>query len=191
MLTRIKSTYHEFPLEYWILVLANFIDSIGGTMIWPFFALYVTQKFDVGMTEAGILIAIFSVSGFIGSMIGGALADKFGRRSLAMGFLMPALLLVLSPVLAEQRRRLLDQDKRLLSTLRRNYEREDKDVENWDDLPAPEKVAVTEQELAAARKELDAARAELRRVRSAPSCSRKACRIRSSIASPDGKASKR
>ena len=35
-----------------------------------------------------------------------------------------ALLLVLSPVLAEQRRRLLDQDKRLLSTLRRNYERD-------------------------------------------------------------------
>lgn len=84
MLSRVKATYHEFPLEYWILVLANFIDSIGGTMIWPFFALYVTQKFDVGMTEAGILIAIFSVSGFIGSMIGGALADKFGRRSLVL-----------------------------------------------------------------------------------------------------------
>jgi MFS family permease len=84
MLTRIKSTYREFPREYWILVLANFIDSIGGTMIWPFFALYVTQKFDVGMTEAGILIAIFSISGFIGSMFGGALADKFGRRSLVL-----------------------------------------------------------------------------------------------------------
>jgi MFS family permease len=84
MLTRIKSTYQEFPLEYWILVLASFIDSVGGTMIWPFFALYVTQRFGVGMTEAGILIAIFSISGFIGSMIGGALADKFGRRSLVL-----------------------------------------------------------------------------------------------------------
>ena len=84
MLTRIKSTYQEFPLEYWILVLANFIDSVGGTMIWPFFALYITQKFDVGMTQAGIFIAIFSISGFIGSMIGGALADKFGRRSLVL-----------------------------------------------------------------------------------------------------------
>jgi PAS domain S-box-containing protein len=35
-----------------------------------------------------------------------------------------ALLLALTPVLAEQRQRLLEQDKRLLSTLRRNYERD-------------------------------------------------------------------
>jgi PAS domain S-box-containing protein len=39
-------------------------------------------------------------------------------------FSVSALLLVLVPVLAEQRQRLLDQDQRLLSTLRRNYERE-------------------------------------------------------------------
>jgi PAS domain S-box-containing protein len=46
--------------------------------------------------------------------------------TLAVVFLgsVAALLLVLSPVLAEQRRRLLDQDERLLSTLRRNYERD-------------------------------------------------------------------
>ncbi len=35
-----------------------------------------------------------------------------------------ALVLVLVPVLGEQRQRLLDQDRRLLSTLRRNYERD-------------------------------------------------------------------
>jgi PAS domain S-box-containing protein len=35
-----------------------------------------------------------------------------------------ALLLLLAPLLGEQRRRLLDQDKRLLTTLRRNYERD-------------------------------------------------------------------
>jgi PAS domain S-box-containing protein len=39
-------------------------------------------------------------------------------------FSVGALLLVLVPVLAGQRQRLLDQDKRLLSTLRRNYERD-------------------------------------------------------------------
>ena len=39
-------------------------------------------------------------------------------------FSVSALLLVLVPVLAEQRQRLLDQDQRLLSTLRRNYERD-------------------------------------------------------------------
>ena len=46
--------------------------------------------------------------------------------ALALVFLgsLGVLLLVLSPVLGEQRQRLLEQDRHLLSTLRRNYERE-------------------------------------------------------------------
>ena len=84
MFTGIKDTYNEFPRTFWTLVGASFIDRLGGTMIFPFFALYVTQKFNVGMTQAGVLLAIFSVAGLVGSMIGGALADKFGRRGMVL-----------------------------------------------------------------------------------------------------------
>jgi len=84
MLDRIKGTYQEFPPKFWVLVMATFIDRVGGTLIFPFFALYITQKFGVGMTQAGVLIAIFSMSGFLGSMVGGALADKFGRRGMVL-----------------------------------------------------------------------------------------------------------
>lgn len=84
MISRLKGTWEEFPRDFWTLVLATFIDRLGGTMIFPFFALYVTQKFDVGMTEAGILFAIFSISGFLGNLVGGALTDKFGRRGIVI-----------------------------------------------------------------------------------------------------------
>ena len=84
MFTRIKETYNEFPRTFWTLVGASFIDRLGGTMIFPFFALYITQKFNVGMTQAGVLLAIFSVAGLVGSMIGGALTDKFGRRGMVI-----------------------------------------------------------------------------------------------------------
>jgi len=84
MITRLKLTYQEFPKTFWIVVGAQFIDRLGGTLIFPFFALYITQKFGVGMTQAGILLAIFSISGLLGSMIGGALTDKFGRKGLVL-----------------------------------------------------------------------------------------------------------
>ena len=51
-------------------------------MLFPFFSLYITQKFNVGMTQAGIVLGIFALSGLFGQMIGGALTDKFGRRNL-------------------------------------------------------------------------------------------------------------
>ena len=82
MLTRLKKIYHEFPRLFWIVVIVSFIDRIGGTLLFPFFALYVTQKFNVGMTQAGILLGMSSLFGLIGSTIGGALTDKFGRKQL-------------------------------------------------------------------------------------------------------------
>jgi MFS family permease len=84
MLTKFRNTYEEFPNTFWIVVVAQFIDRLGGTLIYPFFALYITQKFGVGMTQAGILFGIFSISGLAGSMVGGALTDRFGRKGLVL-----------------------------------------------------------------------------------------------------------
>jgi len=84
MFTRLNKIYHEFPRLFWVVVGVRFIDGIGGTLLFPFFALYITQKFDVGMTQAGILLGISSLFGLAGSMAGGALTDKFGRKQLIL-----------------------------------------------------------------------------------------------------------
>ncbi len=84
MFTRLKKIYTEFPPLFWIIVGTLFIDSIGSTLLFPFFALYITQKFAVGMTQAGILLGMSSLFGLIGSIVGGAITDKFGRRRLIL-----------------------------------------------------------------------------------------------------------
>jgi MFS family permease len=84
MFTRLTKIYHEFPRLFWTVVTVSFIDGVGGTLLFPFFALYITQKFGVGMTQAGILLGMSSLFGLIGSMVGGALTDKFGRKQLIL-----------------------------------------------------------------------------------------------------------
>lgn len=79
---RIQRTYRRFNSKFWVLVFSAFIDRLGGTMVFPFFSLYITSKFNVGMAEAGVLLGSFSLFGFIGSMVGGALADRFGRKGM-------------------------------------------------------------------------------------------------------------
>src|SRR5512145_1591845 len=76
----IRNLYREYRRSFWILVGATFIDRLGGSLLFPFFALYITKKFNVGMTEVGVLFALFSLSALIGNFLGGALTDRVGRR---------------------------------------------------------------------------------------------------------------
>ncbi|MCC6300411.1 MAG: MFS transporter [Anaerolineales bacterium] len=75
-----KKTFKDYPRAFWVYNLVVFIDRLGGFMLYPFFALYLTKKFEIGMATVGLLFAVFSVSGMIGSALGGALTDRMGRK---------------------------------------------------------------------------------------------------------------
>jgi MFS family permease len=91
-LNRLRAVYHEFPRQFWIIIVCSFIDNLGGALMFPFFTLYITQKFAVGMTQVGVLFGLFSFSSVVGSVVGGALADRFGRKGMLLfGLVMSAL----------------------------------------------------------------------------------------------------
>jgi MFS family permease len=81
-MNRALQIYREYPRDFWMMIAVNFVDRLGGSLLFPFFALYLTKKFNIGMTEVGELFFIFFVSGFIGSFPGGALTDRFGRKGI-------------------------------------------------------------------------------------------------------------
>ncbi|MFQ5942693.1 MAG: MDR family MFS transporter [Anaerolineales bacterium] len=80
--TRLQELYRDFPRPFWTLTGVTFIDQVGGALLYPFFALYFTNRFGVGMTAVGALFALYAVSSMAGQLIGGAISDRFGRRSM-------------------------------------------------------------------------------------------------------------
>src|SRR5512140_483875 len=88
LLASSRRVYNEYPRAFWIYNVIVFIDRLGGFMLYPFFALYLTKKFEIGMSTVGILFAIFSVSGMVGSALGGAIADRMGRKAVIIGSLL-------------------------------------------------------------------------------------------------------
>lgn len=87
LLENAKKTFNEYPRAFWTYNVVVFIDLLGGFMLYPFFALYLTQKFDISMATVGILFAIFSITGFVGSALGGALTDRMGRKGVIIASL--------------------------------------------------------------------------------------------------------
>ena len=101
MLNRLQAIYQEYPKTFWIIMGGMFIDQLGGALLFPFFGLYITSKYGVGMTEVGVLFTILAVTGLVGSIIGGALTDKFGRKVMILAGLvisaLSSLLLAFAP----------------------------------------------------------------------------------------------
>ncbi|MBU1050182.1 MFS transporter [Candidatus Bipolaricaulota bacterium] len=96
MIGNLRSIYREFPKSFWILIFASYIDVIGRSSVTVFFALYVTQRFNVGMTKVGGLLALFAIAGMVGSTVGGALTDHLGRRGVIVFGLITSALATLS-----------------------------------------------------------------------------------------------
>lgn len=87
-LANLKKIFHDYPSAFWRYNLVVFIDRLGGFMLYPFFALYLTKKFAIGMSTVGILFAVFSISGMLGSALGGALTDRVGRKGVIIASLL-------------------------------------------------------------------------------------------------------
>ena len=81
---RIREIYAEYPRQFWVLNGALFIDRLGGALVYPFLTLYITKKFAIGMTEIGALFGLYSLANLGGSLIGGALTDRLGRKGMLM-----------------------------------------------------------------------------------------------------------
>jgi MFS family permease len=80
----IKETYKDFTSTFWTLIGAMFIDRLGGSLLFPFFSLYITERFGVGMTEVGYIFMLHTSAMFFGNMLSGALTDKFGRKKMLL-----------------------------------------------------------------------------------------------------------
>ena len=91
-LANLRRTFSEYPRQFWILIGATFIDNVGGALLFPFFTLYITARFGVGMTTVGLIFAVYSIASVFGSAVGGALTDRFGRKTMLLfGLLASAL----------------------------------------------------------------------------------------------------
>jgi MFS family permease len=100
LLKNARNVYHEFPSQFWVVVGASFIDRLGGAMLFPFFTLYLTEKFGIGMTQVGVMFFLFAISSVVGSTIGGALSDRLGRKGMVIfGLVMSATTSILMGVI--------------------------------------------------------------------------------------------
>ncbi|MEH7456072.1 MFS transporter [Bacillus pseudomycoides] len=77
-----KNTWRELremDRNVWIRFVGETLNGIAMMMLMPFFALYLKDKVD-SLLQVGIIMALSPIAASVGSLIGGRIADIYGRK---------------------------------------------------------------------------------------------------------------
>jgi MFS family permease len=80
MIKRLRSTYQKYPSQFWLMFFGMLISTIGGSMIWPYLMIYVSETLAAPMTVAASLMTLNSAFGLVASFLVGPVIDRFGRK---------------------------------------------------------------------------------------------------------------
>ncbi|MEV1020492.1 MFS transporter [Streptomyces sp. NPDC050264] len=79
-----KESVAGLPREFWWLWTSTLVNRLGAFVL-TFLALYLTAQRDFSASYAGLVASLIGCGGVIASMLGGVLADRFGRRPTLLG----------------------------------------------------------------------------------------------------------
>ena len=86
--------YVQLPLPVRILCLGSLINR-AGSFVLIFLAIYASEQLGFGVPFATACIGVLGLGSMAGSMLGGHLADRFGRRGVMLFALFGGALLLL------------------------------------------------------------------------------------------------
>ena len=68
------------PRTYWTLWTGMLLNRLGGTVFF-LLGIYLTRERGLAPELAGLVISLYAAGGLFAGPVGGALADRFGRRA--------------------------------------------------------------------------------------------------------------
>lgn len=69
-----------YPRQFWLINLVMMLAWTFHSMVWPYLTLFASERLHQPLTNVTLLISIHSAVGLTATFIGGAIADRFGRK---------------------------------------------------------------------------------------------------------------
>lgn len=102
----VRSTAGGLPATFWYLWTGTLINRLGSFVI-IFLAIYLTTVRDFSAAYAGLVMGIYGAGSAVGVLLGGVLADRWGRRRTLLTAQVMAAIMMLALGLARDRHMIL------------------------------------------------------------------------------------
>lgn len=80
MIIRLKHILSEYPRQFWVVTLVMCLAYTFHSMLWPFLIIYASKTLNMPLAAVTSLLMVNALVGMVTTFLGGAIADKFGRK---------------------------------------------------------------------------------------------------------------
>ncbi len=84
MISRIRSITGIYPRQFWVVFIAMVLAWMFHSMMWPYILLYASERLAQPLTVVAGLMTLNAISGLVTTFLGGAIADRFGRKGVML-----------------------------------------------------------------------------------------------------------
>ncbi len=79
-LERLRALRRSLPGAYWVVWVGTLINRAGGFVV-PLLTYYLVDERHLRLSEAGLIVSLYGAGAVGAALVGGVLADRFGRRA--------------------------------------------------------------------------------------------------------------
>lgn len=80
MFFKLKQNFFNYPRQFWLIAFLMMLAWLFFSLIWSYLLLYISQKMDQPLSVVSWLMTLNAIVGISASFLGGAIADRFGRK---------------------------------------------------------------------------------------------------------------
>jgi MFS family permease len=80
VIPRIQEIIRRYPGQFWLIVVVMMLAWMFHSMLWPYLLIYSSEKLAQPLTAVAGLLTINAMVGMGTTFLGGAIADRFGRK---------------------------------------------------------------------------------------------------------------
>jgi len=92
VIEKVRQVFNRYPRQFWVIAFVMMLAWTFHSMLWPYLIIYSSEKLSQPLTAVAGLMTINAIVGVFTTFIGGAIADRFGRKwVMALSFFLCAI----------------------------------------------------------------------------------------------------
>lgn len=80
VISRLRSIRQKYPRQFWLVSFIMMLAWLFHSLMWPYLLLYISQRLGEPLSGVAWLMTLNAAVGMVTTFLGGAIADRFGRK---------------------------------------------------------------------------------------------------------------